>query len=216
MSVPDNIWMHFLVDKDNKSFYLDNGTVQKSSLPIPLPQHAGGWRDIKISFGTNFTYWSLNRTYSVPLFFVGDGAEIIRHYHYLGKGYEEEIYILILKKNLDTGIYELEYKGRLELSKAVDQPRKGITVPTIEGGVMSFLAANDAIEYPVKLDASNPKAIEVLFDGTNLSDRFRYSIAEVRVNSNDSHGVYTIPFPFISNEGDNVGILYGSQSLEEI
>jgi len=40
----------------------------------------------------------------------------------------------------------LEYKGRLDFSNNIDEPRKGITVNSIEAGVLTKLLANDGVE----------------------------------------------------------------------
>jgi hypothetical protein len=219
MTVPQSIFLQFIVDSTNRSLYLENGVSKKSSSPIPIPQHAGGWKDIQISFGTNQTYWSLNRTFTLPMKFVGDAEIIIRDAVYSGKGYEDELYIIILKLNQETGVYELEYKGRLDLGKIEDLPRKGISVNAIEGGVFSLVDANDDVDYEIPLDASNLDAIEIEFDGTNLQDRFRYSIINIDIvkpNDFNHHTVVsTLPFSFISNEGDSIGIKQGSQQYED-
>lgn len=221
MSVPEKIWLQFIVDSMNRSLYVENGVIKRSSPPVPLPQLAKGWQDITISFGTNDFYWNLARSFSVPMFFVGDGAEICRDAVYAKKGYEEELYIIVMKKNLNTGIYELEYRGRLDFSKNIDEPRKGITVNSIEGGALSYVYANDSVPYALPLDPSNNTGVrQIMFDGVNLFDRYRYSTVNVTVEKPtdfDHHVMaYTLPFPFISNDGDSVGVIQGSQNLENI
>lgn len=212
-------FQYFIVDSLNRSKFVDsNGAVQVSSLPVPLPQHPRGWKDTGISFGTNQSYWSLLRSFTVPMFFVGDGATICRNAIYSGKGYQEELYVVILRWNPNTGIYELEYRGRLEFSKHVDEPRKGITVNSIEGGVLSYLTANESVDYELPLAPNNDAAQLIEFSPVNLFDRFRYSMTEhtvVGTNGSDvSYSRAAVSFPFIGNEGDSVGIIQGSQNFE--
>jgi len=213
-------WLYFIVDNMNRSYYVDSGVVKKSSPPVPLPQDPKGWLDLGISFSTNQKYWSLNRSFTVPMFFVNDGAQICRELLWSGKGYEEEAYIIILKLNPATGVHELEYKGRLDFSKAVDEPRKGITVPSIEGGVLTYLTANEGVDYELNLSSLNPAAMLIRLDGVNLFDRYRYSLIEVDITKPSDLGhnavATALPFSFISNDGDSVGIIQGSQTFEEI
>lgn len=218
MALLSKIFLYFITDKDGRCKYVENGIVKTSSPPVPLPQHPKGWKDIKISFGTNNKYFSLNRAFTVPMFFVGDGATICREAIYAKKGYEEELYIVILKLNPDNGIHELEYKGRLDFGKYSDEPRKGITVNSIEGGVLQYLNNNDDVQYEIPLDVTNPDCIQLLFDGVNLFDRLRYSTINIALQAlpgiPSALNHMTLPLPFISNEGDSYGIVNGGQILD--
>ena len=215
MAVPHKISLQFITDKDGRCRYVENGVIKISSPPIPLPQNAKGWKEATISFGTNQNYKSLNRSYSVPMFFIGDGAIICRDAIYRKKGYEEELYFISLRYNPQTGIYELEYKGRLDFGKYEDEPRKGVMVSTIEAGVMQYLANNDGVEYEIPLDITNPDCIQILFDGILLYDRLKFSTINIDLeNFSGPLNNRTIPLPFISNEGDSVGVKFGGQSFD--
>lgn len=218
MGVPQHRWLHFIVDGLNRCKWVDhsdpaNPIVKTSSPPVPLPQRAKGWKDISIDFGTNFKYWSLLRSFSVPIQFVGDGAIIVRDTCYNGKGYEDELYFIILKLNDDTGIYDLEYKGRIDLKKHLDEPRKGITCNTIESGVQTYITANEGVPYEIACNETNPAAKQGLLDGTNLYDKYRYTMIEF---DSTGQGTSAVAFQFISNEGDSVGVIKGSQSYDPV
>lgn len=215
MALPVKNTLQFITDKDGRCKYVENGVIKTSSPPVPLPQNAKGWMDTSIGFGTNKKYMNLLRSYTYPLFFVGDGAVICRNAIYKGAGYENELYFVSLRLNPQTGVYELEYKGRLDFGKASDEPRKGITVPTLEAGVLQYLANNDAVQYEIPLDITNTDCIQVLFDGVTLYDRLRYTIVPfAHVCGQDFWSVVTLPMPYISNEGDSVGVVFGSQSFD--
>ncbi|MDP4264931.1 MAG: hypothetical protein Q8941_20550 [Bacteroidota bacterium] len=226
IGLPTHNFLYLIVDAFNKALYLDNGTVKRKSVgafdtttaPPFLRQNPKGWMDIVISFGTNQNYWSLLRSFTVPMQFIGDGATILRNACYSGKGYEEELYIVILKLNPDNAIYELEYKGRIDFSKHIDEPRKWFTVNTIEGGVLSYLTANESVPYEIPLSPNNDAAQLIQFDGVTLYDRYRYSmVAQTFVGSGSFIGKrYAVNFPFISNEGDSIGIVQGSQIYEDV
>ena len=205
--------LHFIADVDNNTYYKDSdGLIKKSSEPTPLPQHPTGWRDIQISFATNQKYFSLNRAFTVPLKYVNNGADIIRDRMYKGKGYEEELYTIILKWNRDTGIFELEYKGKIDLSKFVDDPAVGVTVNTVEGGVLTFLNSNDGVTYEILCDETADNVLKIYFDGVTLEDKYNYVFLESDVTE-DHFGV---PMVFLNNEGDSVGVTHGDPSAISI
>lgn len=213
--VPSREWLYFICDSENRSISVVNGAIVKNAEPTFLPQSPSGWQDITVSFGTNSKYFSLLRSFSVPLKFINDGARIVRYYQYKGRGYEEELYLMILRWNPNVGIYQLEYKGKIAMSENEDDPDTGVTVGTIEGGILSYLTANDGITYQIKCDETNPDAIKTLFDGIRLYDKYNYRI--VSLDPPGSAGdMFTMPTAFLNNEGDSVGILHGDQSFEAV
>jgi hypothetical protein len=232
MGVPRKERLFFLCNKDNQTLSLEGDAIVTNEKPKPLPESPDGWQSVEISFGTNNKYWSLNRSFTVPLKFVGDGAEILRYFIYKGKGYEEEISVTILRLNTQfedggkEGRYELEYKGKIDFVKMKNDPATGVTVNTIEGGLLSFLNANDSINYEIPCNATNQDCIRVKFDGTDLFDGFTYStlalddidVYSVLYHPQTLHAVQTpyilVPFTYLNNEGDSVGISHGDQSFD--
>jgi hypothetical protein len=212
VSIPKKERLYFIADKDNKTISVKNGAIVKDAQPTPLEDNPEGWQNIEIAFGTNQKYFSLQRSFSVPLKFVNDGAQILRYYTYKGKGYEEELYTLILRWNEANGRHELEYKGRNDLTKFSDEHNTGVTTNLIEGGLLSLINANDGVTYEIPCDSSNPSAIKVLFDGITLYDKLNYSGFEIEI----SQGYYTSPITYLNNEGDSVGLEFGSQAIEEL
>lgn len=215
MTPPRKRFLYFLVDVNNASFYVDKGVVKKSSVWKPLKHHPDNWRDLQLSFGTNEKYFSPNLAYSVPQTFINDGATIIRSLLYDGKGYEEEVYIVILKWNKKIGerwLYELEYKGKLDLSEAKDLIEEGVTVNTVEGGLWTLLQANDSTTYEIVCDETNPDIVRVKFDGITLRDRYNYSLYDVTTAAFS----FAIPLAFINNDGDSVGVIHGDSQFEVI
>lgn len=175
MGVPIKTWLYFIADFQNRTARVENGVVKMlGGDPVPLPENPSGWREIQVGLGTNAAYFSLNRNFSVPLTFVGDGATIIRKYMYGGKGYEEELYLIILKWDPSDGVYKLEYKGKLDIPKQTDQLLNGVLVNSMEGGVVGYVNANDGQTYEFDNTVNNPKCIPVLFDGMNFAQRYNY------------------------------------------
>lgn len=211
MRPPDKIWLYSLEDSQYRSWrVLDNGSIDRFADPVWLKQDPEGWRELQIAFGTSVKYFSCNRSVSVPLKFVNEGADIIRHILYKGNGYEEEVFIAIRKWNRETGIYELEYRGRLDFTQYDDQPTVGFTVNAIEGGVWTYLAANDNTTYEIACDETNPDIIKVKFDGIELKDKYNFSFVPIDLDSR----VISLPTVFLNNEGDSIGIKRGDQTYE--
>lgn len=213
--------LYILADSENLSncYYIENGTVKKqpftsfnNTTNSPFLLHNPiGWKDEEIDFATSEKYKSLNRSFSLSLSFVYEGAQIIRDRQYFGRGSEEIMYMAILKWNRDDDKYYLEYKGKLDLSTTEDDVNGGVKVNSIEGGVQAYLAANDSVEYEIRCDETNPDIRLVYLDGMNLSETLNYSFLEVDV---DGGNLTIVPLTFINNEGDHVGVLYGSPTYE--
>jgi hypothetical protein len=96
-------WRFFLANTATQMcYYIDaSGNLQMgnvlSGIDLSLPQHPSGWEDQQLSFGRNTHYWGLNRSYTIPLKFVGDGAQIIRTLFYGGLGIENPLSLIVLK-----------------------------------------------------------------------------------------------------------------------
>jgi hypothetical protein len=207
------MFLYFLTDKNNKSYVENaNGTISAVVNPTPLKHKPIGWRELELSFDTVDKYFSNVKALSVPLQYVLDGAAIIRYLLYKGKGFEEEVYCTILKLNTETGIHELEYQARIDLSKAVDDPQIGITVNAKEGGFQSDLDANEDVTFEFPLDGTNRDAVNVLFDGIDLYDKYNYSFFEIPLFSTQM----VLPSLYQNNEGDSVGVISGSPSIEDL
>lgn len=222
MGLPKKERYFFICNKNNQTISVENGAITVDARPTPLHESPDGWKDIQVAFGTNNKYWSLNRSFTIPLKFVGEGADILRYFIYNGKGYEEELYVMILRYNSlfvdddgKEGQYELEYKGKIDFTKMKDDPTTGVTINTIEGSLLSYLNANDGISYEIACNKTNLDCVKVKFDGTELFDRYKFSFLDVDLQ-NPGQAVIAVPFAFISREGDSVGIITGSPTYELI
>lgn len=212
MKALTNIWYYFLADSQNRTCSWINGAVVKNNIPTPLPQHPSGWKDIEIKFGTSAKYFAMNRNFSAPLKFINDGANIIRSFAYKGKGYEEDLYILIFKLDRTTGKYKLEYNGRIDFSKINDDPYTGVTVNTLEGGALRYLNANENVTYNIPCDARNSKASKVIFDGITLNATIKYQASKIGYGP----GTKVLALTSVSTEGDSAGVIKGDQTFAEI
>lgn len=216
MGIERKYWKFWLCDTPTMmAYFVNNGMVQKGNIfsghRLELPQSPVGWNEIQLSFGRSSHYWGINRTFTIPLKFVGDGATIIRSLFYAGRGIETPITLVICKWDDVTGTYRLYYSGQLDLSKIEDQVVEGVTVNIMQGGVVQMLKAYENTVFEIPCDGSIPENIKVNCDGILLNDVFHYQILSVQ---SPYPGVQALPCGFVNNDGDNIGITRNNQQLE--
>lgn len=208
-----------MADAANLIYYIENDVLKKQALAAfdhtpnsPFLNHNPiGWKEEEISWITGDDFM-LNRSFNLGLEFVYEAAQIIRERLYFGNGYEEEMYLHILKWNREDDIYYLEYKGKLDFKTVEDTVNGSVKVNSIEGGLLSYFNANKTTTYEIACDESNTAIKMVLLDGMNLSETLNYSFLDVDLDGSPS----VVPLTFLNNEGDHEGVLYGSPFYENI
>jgi len=203
------------------TFYIDpNGALQTTNQPTCLKNTPSGWWDNQIQFDRSDHYKGLGRKFSNEVNFYGDGAQIIRELCYRYRGVEQLIELVILKWDPDTDTYYLWYKGLLDL-KSKQNTIDGFSVSTAEGGAVQMLktSENQMFEFPcdgsLKVampDGSVIRNVKVKLDGMRVQDTFHYAIP--KFTPGDS-GDLILPASFVSNDGDNVGIIKGNPSYAQ-
>jgi hypothetical protein len=217
---PRKTFLQFLCDPTNSgTFYVDiNGVLQTTNIPTPLQKSAEGWFNTELKFVRSAKYFGLNRTFGIPLKFVGDGAAILRELFYKKRGIEQLVMLVILKWNPDNDVYELYYKGLIDLSKMKDLHAEGIQVNVMEGGIVQLLKAYENTKFEIPCDGSIPENIKVKYDGILFQDVFHYQVVDI--DAQDHSGAFFIgailPAIFISNDGDNIGIQHGDPTYEVV
>jgi hypothetical protein len=209
---PRKPYLTFLADSNGLTYYVQAGQIIKDNNPTPLTHDSVGWMTDGLSFARNQTYYGLNRAFSGELKFTGDAATIIRYLFYTQKGVEQDLFYLIWKWNDATDIYEMYYKGQLDLSTFDDFAIEGVKVNSIEGGVLKLLKAYESTIFSFPLDGTIPENILVNISGILFQDTFTYSFASVT-------GVqkgFALPISFNLNTGDNIGIEHSGQAFEQM
>lgn len=219
MGIVREYFKFFLCDKATyNAYYVDSmghvtlGNVRDGN-DYALPQSPGGWDDIQISFGRNDHYWGLNRTFTIPLKFIGDGAKIIRTLSYGGRGIETPLLLIVLKWDDVKGYFRLYYSGQIDFTQADDFASDSFTVNVMQGGVVQLLKAYEQTIFELPLDGSIPQNIKINADGILFNDTFHYQILKV---TPAAAGVNTLAMAFIKNDGDNIGIVHNDQELQSI
>lgn len=217
------LYKHYLCNPASQgTFYVDkNGVLQTTNIPTCLKNSPMGWFDNEIEFNRSNRYWGIGRKFSDQLKFVGDGAAIIRELFYKFRGIEQLVQLVILKWDPDTDVYSLFYKGLLDLKTFDDLVAEGVTVNTMEGGSVQLLKTYENMmqEFPCdgSLAVSMPdgsviRNVKVKLDGMKVQDTFHYVIPSFTASF---PGDAILPCSFVSNDGDNVGIIKGNPSYAQ-
>lgn len=189
--------IYFLMDSSNKSYYVSNGMVLASSTPRPLQFTPDGWRNITISNQRNQKYFAIDRSFSVPLDYVKDGAQILKHLYY-NRGLEEKVFMCIAKQVLYFDAthygyyYTLLYKGEIDLANFTDASTK-VTVNIMEGGPVKLIKARENTSYEIPVED-----ILVKMDGVNLHQSANYFVSNGAL-PNDLGG-HTLDAMLLANE----------------
>lgn len=89
-----------LQDKNFNFYKFENGLITLSARPYFMQFAPDGWNDIAIQNIRNKVYKAIDRTVSVPLGYIMDGAQILKYVAY-DKGLKEEVYLTIAAQQLN-------------------------------------------------------------------------------------------------------------------
>jgi hypothetical protein len=205
-------FLYFFTDNSNRSFYVENGLVKLSSVPRPLEFTPGEWQNIAIDNARNQKYFALDRSFSIPLNAVEDGAQILKDQFY-NYGIEAVVNLVILKQDLfydgtEFGYhYKSFYKGELDFCNFMHRGPV-VTINVMEGGLPKLIKARENIVYELDMDA--PDSTYIRWDGILLAQNAKYVNTAVTFYGNASY-LHMLPVAFISKDGAGAGALNRSQ-----
>lgn len=193
------------------------GNVVLNPNPYFLKFSPEGWQDITIQNIRNMRLWGVDRSVTLPLSYVNDGAQILKNIFYK-LGTEANAHLVICKQEIDytPGVsyfywYRQIYKGEIDLSTAVHFGAK-FTCTTLEDGLPKYFKSNEATVYELPLNVVD--AVNVQMDGINLHEKSNYKdIDQLDVSRSNYGMVFYTPSIFISSEGDSTGVLMTSQTV---
>jgi len=160
-----------------------NGKIVLKNKPYLLEFSPEGWDGIAVQNILNRRYWGIDRSVSVPLSYVQDGAKILKHI-LLNKGIEESVYLVIAKQEIDytPGVsygywYKQIYRGEVDFS-TYDHSGVKVTCNTLEDGLPKYLKANENTTYELPMNVAD--AIFVKMDGIKLHESINYQIIDLK------------------------------------
>lgn len=169
-------FIYFLFDENNNSYYQYGDTVLLSASLKPLEFTPDGWTKIQLINQRNPTYFAIDRNFSVPLEYVKDGGQILKHIYY-NYGVEAKVYMAICEQRLYFDAthygfyYSLLYRGEIDLANFKHDGTK-VTVNIMEGGIVKLIKAYENTKYEIPVDV--PDAVDIYLDGVELKQSTSY------------------------------------------
>lgn len=197
-----NEYIYGFKKKSTGQFYGVDANMQLtlSSTPYFLKYNPDGWKDISVQNKRNRKYFGLDRSFTIPLAFVEDGAAILKNVFYK-QGTEADIILVICEQQLyisDTEYgfwYKLLYTGEVDLTTWLHNgPRVNVTI--LEEGITKYIKANENTTYELPLNV--PEAIEIKNDGISIIQKGQWYISNGTV-SNDLGG-HCLSMQLVSSE----------------
>lgn len=209
----------FIYDENKKYYRADqqrngNYSVSSNSIPYPIRFNPTNLLDSELEFATNDRYFSMFRSVVNPLIFVKDGAAILRQFYFLGKGAEQKVYITVIEWNGVRNLYDVSYKGKLDLSEKDEDPKLGqFQVPVVDDSAWGVLSKVDTVQFSIDCTNRNPKAIRVLLDGITLLNKATYQTIQSYVHFTTNSQFAVFPFALVNQDGDSAGVIFKNQTL---
>lgn len=210
-----------LQDSSNRFWRVDtDGSVSLSNDPYLLEFSPAGWDDIAIQNVRNRQFWGIDRSVTIPLTYIKDGAKIIKHVVY-SRGIEDKLFltICVLAVEYNPGVdygywYKQIYKGEVNTTDFTHSDAK-VTCTTVEDGLPKHMKANQNTVYELPMNV--PEAVQVKMDGIRLHESLKYA----DLNGFDIEKAFygTQFFGGITqtgNDGDSSGIFYRDQELQGV
>lgn len=204
-------FLFFLQNGQGQSYYRKpNGGIDYINAPTWLPESPHGWFDQELSFGRNNRYWGLNRSYTQTFTFYNDGADILRYLFYKKKGIEEPVYLVVLKLDDSTDIYQPYFKGEVDLSHMEDDVVAGVKANILEGGLQKLIKAYENTVFEIPCDGSIAENVEVLMQGIMFKAVFNYNVLPFTVRDQ----AFYAPIVFGTKQGNDVGVIKNDQKYQ--
>lgn len=197
-----------------------NNKIVLKNKPYLLDFSPEGWDDIAIQNILNKRYWGIDRSVTIPLSYVQDGAKILKNI-VLNKGIEESVYLVIARQELEYipgesyGYwYKQIYRAEVDFS-TYDHSGVKVTCNTLEDGLPKYLKANENTTYEFPMNV--PEAIFVKMDGIKLHESINYQIIDgIEITKNLNGNNFFPPAIFVSKEGESTGVVIDTQNLQDV
>ena len=215
-------YLFCLQDKLFNFYKLDNtGNVVLSAQPYFLDFSPGSWDELAIQNIRNKRYWGVDRSVTVPLSYLNDGAKILKKIFYTD-GNEQTVYLCIAAQQLvyTPGVsygywYKQIFRAEVDFTGFVHNSSR-VTCTTLEDGLPKYLKSNENTqnEYPMNvLDAVNIK-----MDGINLREGLQYvniDGLDLELNGSTSNG-QMMPCENVGSDGNSTGVLVASETYQVV
>lgn len=213
-------YLYFLKFND-QYLALINGIASLTATPTPLVFTPDGWQEVSIITERNKKYFGLDRTFTIPLNFVKDGAVLLKYITYtFGQKAQAEMIIGERKVYYDGtalpipkyGVYyDLLFKGNADFS-TFNQIRGQATSNIIEGGLASLIKTSEGITQEIDISDGQP----IYMDGINLIGKQNFGMVDGFVIDTllaNQRRVFA-PVALLNTEGKSTGLAFVNSNYE--
>lgn len=209
-----------LQDKLFNFYKLDNtGNVILSAQPYFLDFSPQGWDELAIQNIRNKKYWGVDRSVTVPLAYLNDGAKILKKIFYTD-GNEQTVYLciaaqqLVYTPNVSYGYwYKQIFRAEIDFTGFVHNSSR-VTCTTLEDGLPKYLKSNENTqnEYPMNV----AEAVNIKMDGINLREGLQYiNIDGLDIALGVGNG-QMLPCENIGSDGNSTGVQIASETYATV
>lgn len=150
-----NNFLYFIQDEQKRFFKKTPAGIVLGSDPRPLKYSPDGWQQLSIQNIRNKKYFGIDRAITIPINFVEDGAEIIKHIMYTyGANYKCYLSILELNLEITATNYSYWHKKLVELEidlLTFNHAEFKVSCTLLEDGIVKYIKANENTVYEIPL-----------------------------------------------------------------
>lgn len=209
-----------LQDKLFNFYKLDStGNVVLSAQPYFLDFSPSGWDELAIQNIRNKKYWGVDRSVTVPLAYLNDGAKILKKIFYTD-GNEQTVYLCIAAQQLvyTPGVrygywYKQIFRAEIDFTGFIHNSSR-VTCTTLEDGLPKYLKSNENAlnEYPMDV----LEAVYIKMDGINLREGLQYiNVDGLDIAVGIGNG-QMIPCENVGSDGNSTGVLIASETYATV
>jgi len=122
------------------------------SVDTELTRAPDGWDKESINIKRSMDYYGLFHSFSIPLLFVKDGADILRTAYYTS-GLKAIVTAKIYKRNVMTNLFELAYTGKIDFSTFIDT-KDTVECTLIDSGIYTDLKNKEKTRYTIDFETT--------------------------------------------------------------
>lgn len=203
-----NQFSYRLRSSTGKYYRVSGDTLELTAEFTELQNTPRGWQDKAVNWKRSWERMGIVRSFTIPLGFVIDEAEIIKAL-FVDQGYEADCIIEIHELNNSTRLYEPIFIGEVDFS-TYDSDVNFTSCNFIEGGAQKLLTANEDTVYEIPIEDSD--CIYVRMDGLNIFSKITYNGIDAATGS---AAPQLTPLGYINTEGENIALAPAQQVFVE-
>lgn len=170
----DKLFKYYLKKDDATYYTVVNGSIVTTTTKTEQKNSPNGWQDSETVFKRDMLYWGVFKEFSVPVDFVLESADILRHIYHT-EGFEADCILYVEILNTNSMGYDFFYQGNIDFSTVSDE-RNTFVVSLRDRDISEVIASRDDTPYEIPLDV--PEALPLRFDGVRLGAKSTWILGD--------------------------------------